>query len=130
MARKPVLSIMCAALFCSAALSVHALDIEGSVQLGNVGFAAARAATDGTYTGADYFAGGYLSLHHDMPGGIRIEAALQRDLITGNTFGALLQYRSEYFRVGLGPSIGIVESSPNILRPGIAALLGVEYPGV
>lgn len=130
MTRRIAFPLIVAALFCWAAFTAGGLDIEGNFQLANIGFTPARASTDAAYAGTDFFAGGNLSLHQDMPGGIRIEAALQRDLITGNTVGALLQYRTDYFRVGLGPYLGLVDTTPNFLRPGVSALLGVEYPGV
>jgi hypothetical protein len=130
MTRRLAVPTIVAALLCSTALSAGGLDIEGSFQLGNIGFTPARASTDATYAGADYFAGANLSLRQDMGSGIRIEAAAERDLITGDSFSAMLQYKAEYFRIGLGPYLGLVNSTPNFLRPGLSTLLGVEYPGV
>jgi hypothetical protein len=130
MRSRLVLPTIVTALFCSAAFSAGGLDIEGSFQLGNVGFTPARASTDATYAGADYFAEANLSLHQNMGGGIRLDAALERDLITGDSISAMLQYKAEYFRIGLGPYLGLVNTTPNFLRPGISTLLGVEFPGV
>jgi hypothetical protein len=104
MTRTFALSIIIAALSCGAATSAGALEIEGSFQLGNLGFAPGRTNTDTTYTGADYFWGGDLSIRQDLSSGIQIEAALKRDFIVGNSISALLLYKSDYFRVALGPS--------------------------
>jgi hypothetical protein len=130
MTRRPAIHALVAALLLVASLSAGALDIEGTFQLGNMGFTPTRASTDATYAGADYFADGNLSLRQDLPGGIRIEAAAQRDVITGNAVWAILQYKTDYFRVALGPYIGLAGSVPNILKPGISALLGAQLPGI
>lgn len=130
MMRRLAIHLLVAALLFAASRSAGGLDIESSFQLGNMGFATTRASNDATYTGADFFADGNVSLRQDLSGGVRIEAAVQRDLITGNAVWAILQYRTEYFRVALGPCIGLAGSVPNILKPGISALLGVQLPGI
>jgi hypothetical protein len=123
-------SFIVAALICGAASSASGLDIEGSFQLGNLGFTPDRASTDATYTGADPFWGGSVSLRQDISSSIQVEAALRRDLIVGNSISAVLQYKSEYFRVAMGPYLGLLNSTSNILKAGISTLLGAEFPGV
>jgi hypothetical protein len=121
------LSIITAALICGAATSAGGLEIEGSFQLGNLGI---TPATVTTYTGADFFWGGHLSLRQDLSNSLQFEAALQRDPIVGNSVSALLQYKSDYLRVGVGPYLGLLNSRANTLNSGISTLLGVEIPGV
>lgn len=130
MTRTFALSIIIAALLCCATTTAFGLEIEGSFLLGNLGFTPTRAGTDTTYAAADYFWGGHLSYRQDLSSNIQVEAALKRDLIVGNSISALLQYRSDYFRVALGPYLGLLNSSSNVLKSGISTLLGAELPGI
>jgi hypothetical protein len=130
MKRILAFSLMVMALICGAASSASGTDIEGSFQLGNLGFTPTRASTDATFTGADAFWAGSLSFRRDISSSIQVEAALRRDLIVGNSISAVLQYKSDYFRVAMGPYLGLLNSASNILKSGITTLLGAEIPGV
>ena len=121
---------MVAALFFGAALCASGSEIEGSLQLGNFGFAPTRAITDDSFNGTDAFWGGALTWRQDISSSIQVETALRRDLIMGNSISAVLQYKSDYFRVAMGPYLGLLNSSSNILKAGISTLLGAEIPGV
>jgi hypothetical protein len=127
MRRTFALSTIFAALFCCAAVSVGALDIEGNFLLGNLGITPSTATT---LTGTDLFWGGRLSIRQDVTSNIQIQAALERDMIVGNSISAIVQYKSDYFRVGVGPYVGFLNSTANILNAGVSTLLGVEIPGV
>ena len=130
MTKKPIFSIIFAVLLCGAASSAGGLEIEGRFQLGNLGFSPARGSTDATFAGSDYFWGGSLFLSQNFSSSIQIDAALNRDLIVGNSLSALFQYKTDYFRVGIGPYLGLLNSSSTILKPGISTLLRAEFPGV
>ncbi len=128
-------SIIITALFCGSAPFAGGLEIDGNLFFGNIGFAPTRASTDATFAGSDYFWGGSLSLREDLSSNARIEAALIRDLITGNSISAMFQYRTGWFRVGIGPSIGLLNfpsavlQPGSVLKPGISTLIGIEVPG-
>jgi hypothetical protein len=130
MTKTLALCFMIAALLCGAASSAGGLEIEGNFQLGNLGFTSTRASTDSAFAGTDYFWGGSLSVRQDVSSAIQVNAALTRDLIVGNSISALLQYKSDYFRVGMGPYLGLVNSSGSTLKSGISTLLGAEIPGI
>ncbi|MGD0725436.1 MAG: hypothetical protein ABSB63_07710 [Spirochaetia bacterium] len=130
MTRTFALTIIITALLCGAASSAAGLEIEASFQLGNLGFTPTRDPADATYTGADYFWGGSLFLTQNFSSSIQVDAALNRDLIVGNSLSALFQYKTDYFRVGIGPYLGLLNSSSTILKSGISSLLRAEFPGV
>jgi hypothetical protein len=130
-----VIPAVITALFCGAAPFAGALEIDGNFLLGNLGFAPTRVSTDATFAGSDYFWGGSLSLREDLSSNVRIEAALLRDLITGNSISAMFQYKTSWIRVGMGPSIGLLNfpssvlRSGSVLKSGISTLIGIEVPG-
>lgn len=130
MTRTFALSIIITALLCGAASSAAGLEIEGSFQLANLGFTPTRDPADATYNGGDYFWGGSLFLSQSFSSSIQVDAALNRDLIVGNSLSALFQYKTDYFRVGMGPYLGLLNSSSTILKSGISSLLRAEFPGV
>ncbi|HVP20040.1 MAG TPA: hypothetical protein VMU36_13695 [Spirochaetia bacterium] len=129
MKKRLVLFLIMTALSLGAAPFAGALDIDGNFLLGNLGFTPSRASTDTTFSGADYFWGGSLSLRADLSSDVRIKAALTRDLITGNSISVMLQYTTSWFRVGMGPYIGLFNSSSTVLKSGISNLIGIEIPG-
>lgn len=128
--RTFALSIIITALLCGAASSAGGLEIETSFQLANLGFSPARSSTNDTFKGSDYFWGGSLFLSQSFSNSIQVDAALNRDLIVGNSLSALFQYKTDYFRVGMGPYLGLLNSSSTILKSGISTLLRAEFPGV
>lgn len=132
MTRTFALTIIITALLCGAASSAAGLEIEASFQLGNLGFTSKRNPADATYTGADYFWGGSLFLTQNFSSSIQVDAALNRDLIVGNSLSALFQYKTDYFRVGIGPYLGLLNSSSTILKSGnfLAAPCGVPGRGI
>ncbi len=130
MTKTFALSVLITVLLCGAASSASGLEIEGSFPLGNLGFAQSRDPADADYNGGSYFWGGLLSLRQDVSRNIRLDAVLSRDLILGNSLSALLQYKSDYFRVGVGPYLGLLNSRSTILKPGISTLVGAELPGI
>ena len=130
MTRKFVPLFIIAVFSLGAVSSAFALEIEGSFQLGNLGFTQNRDSTDSSFTGSSYFWGGALSLRRDLAPNFQIEAALARDQIMGNSLSALLQYKSDYVRAGMGPYLGLFNSPSVSLKSGISTLLGLELPGV
>jgi hypothetical protein len=129
MRRTSALSLVFAVLLCGTAPVAGALEIDGSFQIGNLGFAPTRASSDATLPGADWLWGGFLSVAEDLASNVQLEAALQRDQISGNTVSALFQYRTEFFHVGMGPFLGLLNSSTVILKSGISTDVGLEIPG-
>jgi hypothetical protein len=129
MTRRSALSLVCLVLLSGAAPLAGGLEIIGDFQLGNIGFAATRASTDATLPGSDWFWGGFLSVREDLSSNIKIDALLQRDQIAGNTVSALFQYTAEFFRVGMGPYLGLLNSPTAILKSGVTTLVGLEIPG-
>ncbi len=130
MTRKPVPLFIIAVFCCGAVTSAFGLEIEGNFQLANLGFTQSRDEADARYSGSDYFWGGALSLRKDISNNIQFEAALARDLIMGNSLSALVQYKSDYVRAGMGPYLGLFNSPSINLKSGISTLLGLELPGV
>ncbi len=123
--KKRLLSFIVSALFFGAAPFAGALEIDGNFLLGNLGFTSA----DTTFSGWDYFWGGSVSVREDISDNVRVEAALTRDMVTGNSLSAMFQYRTSWLRVGMGPWIGTLNSSSTLLKSGISALVGIEIPG-
>jgi hypothetical protein len=130
MKKTPIFPVVLAVLLCSAVSSAGGLEIDGTFQLGNIGFTADRKSTEDTFAGSDYFWGGSLFLSQNLSGSMQIDAALNRDLIMGNSLSALFQYKTDYFRLGMGPYLGLLNPSSTILKSGLSTLLRAELPGV
>ncbi len=127
--RCALCAVFAALLCCVPASLAGALEIDGSFQLGNLGFSADRASTDSTLPGAAYLWAGTLSVSANVANNIQILAELQRDLVAGNTVSALFQYTTDYFRVGMGPYLGLFNSPATVLKSGISTLVGLAVPG-
>jgi hypothetical protein len=117
------------ALLCGAVPRASGLEVDASFSLDNIGFTPTRAVTDKSLPGAAFFWGGSLSVQENLSDSIQIDAALASDQLAGNSISALFQYKTANFRVGMGPFLGLFNSSSSVLKSGISTLVGLELPG-
>jgi hypothetical protein len=106
------------------------LEIGGEFQLGNMGFTSSRSSSDTSFKGGDYFWGGSLYITQGVMDNFQVEGGVFRDLILGNVVYSLLQYRTDYFSLGIGPFLGLFNSSSVFMKSGISTLVRLELPGV
>lgn len=109
---------------------LHALEIDGVFHLGNLGFAQTRASTDASFTGADFFWGGALSVVQDISESFLVEVGTYRDLILGNTLTSSFKYRTDYFTLGIGTYLGFFNSTSYALKSGVSTDVQLELPGI
>jgi hypothetical protein len=124
-----MLSIASALLLLSA-LSAGSLEIGGVFQMGNLGFQPDRPESDTTFSVTDFLYGGSLYMRIDIPERFRVEAGYRRDLILRNVLYSLLEYRVDYFSLGVGMFVGFFNSGGSALNSGITTSIRLELPGV
>jgi hypothetical protein len=127
--RKPslVLFTACTILF---AMPLHALEINASFELGNLGFTPARTSVDTTFAGADYLWGGFLSVTEEISDSFLLEVRTSRDMILGNTLISSFTYRTDYFTLGVGSFLGFLNSASLALKSGVSTDIQLELPGI
>ena len=106
------------------------LEVKGTIRGANMGFAEERSDSDTSFTGTDFFWNGSILFKQDMLGDFMVEGGLYKDLILRNVAFSLLQYKTDYFSVGLGTFVGIGNSQTFPAKSGISTLMRLELPGV
>ncbi len=119
-----------AALLLLSALSAGSLEIGGVFQLANLGFQPNRAESDTSFSGTDFLYGGSLYMRTAIPEHFQVEAGYRRDLILRNVVYSLLEYRVDYFSLGVGMFVGFFNSGGSALNSGIITSVSLELPGV
>jgi hypothetical protein len=128
--RTPLSRIFLAALLVLPAASLFGVQINGAFRLENIGFAPDRSSTDTTFTGADLFWGGSVSVMQPITDSFLVEGGVTRDLILGNTAYSLFQVRTDYFGLGIGTFLGFLNSPSASLKPGLTTYARLELPGI
>jgi hypothetical protein len=112
------------------ALSAGSLEIGGLFEVGNQYFRPDRPSTDTSFPGTDYLFGGSLYLRADFLEHFQVEAGYSRDFVLRNVLYSLLQYRVDYFSLGIGMFVGFFNSGSSTLNSGITTSISLELPGV
>jgi len=128
--KKALIFSLVTSLLLLSALSAGSLEIGGLFQVGNLGFEVNRPSTDTSFTGTDYLYDGSLYVRIGIPERFQVEAGYRRDLILRNVLYSLLEYRVDYFSLGVGMFVGFFNSGGSALNSGIIASLRLELPGV
>jgi hypothetical protein len=128
--KKALIFFIAAFFFLLCAFSAGSLEIGGIFQLGTLGFQPDRVETDTTFSGADFLYGGSTYLRIDVAERFQVEAGFERDLVLRNVIYTLLQYRMDYFSLGIGMFLGLLDSGGSTLNSGISTSLSLELPGV
>jgi hypothetical protein len=73
---------------------------------------------------------GLISLEGEYSNMVDYRVAFERDPVLRNRFLANAGFNFSFIRLEFGPFIGLVNTGERIVSPGIAAALGLEFPGI
>jgi hypothetical protein len=128
--KKALIFSIAALLFLLSSFSAGSLEIGGIFKLGNLGFQSDRDINDTSFGGVDFLYGGSAYMRLDVANRFQVEAGFERDLILRNVLYTLLQYRMDYFSLGVGMFMGLFNSVGSTLNSGISTSVSLELPGV
>ena len=128
--KSPLCPVLLTMMLLVPLTETSALEIKGTFQGANIGFAEQRSDSDTSFTGSEFFWNGSLLFKQDMLGDFMVEGGLYKDLILRNVAFSLLQYKTDYFSVGLGTFLGVGNSQTFPAKSGISTLMRLELPGV
>jgi hypothetical protein len=130
MQSKKALLFSIVTFFMLSVFSAGSLEIGGVFQLGTLGFQPTRDQSDTSYSGADFLYGGSVYMRTDIADRFQVEAGFEKDLLLRNVLYTLLQYRMDYFSLGVGMFLGLFNSGGSTLNSGISTSVSLELPGV
>jgi hypothetical protein len=128
--KKALIFSLVTSLLLLSALSAGSLEIGGVFQLGNLGFQSDRPESATSVSETDFLYGGSLYVRTDILDRFEVEAGFRRDFILRNVLYSLLEYRVDYFSLGVGMFAGFFNSGGSTLNSGIIASVKLELPGV
>jgi hypothetical protein len=73
---------------------------------------------------------GLISLEGEVSDTVDFSAAYERDPLLGNRLLGAVGFELGVVRLDFGPFIGLFNTGEQVLSPGIAAALGLEFPGI
>lgn len=97
--------------------------------MNNIGFQKSDKEPVTDYKGTKYDYGVSAFINHEIDDELSLETGLKYDPILRNTVQARFTYSRDYFRVGVGPFLGIFNTKNSLLKSGISSSVRVEYPG-
>jgi hypothetical protein len=113
--------------------SLHALDLRFFGGGGNLSFDPERESTlgsAGTRFDPSLYPFGALSLEGAYSNMVDYRVSFERDPVLRNRMFAGAGFSFGFLRLEFGPFIGIFNTDEQIISPGIAASLGLEFPGI
>ena len=122
-------SITALVLFCTVVILSSAGETGFSTQFGNYGLSDYEA-TDTDY--APYFQWGASLYYEDFSGtdeNLFYRFDLVRAPVGGYCLESLLEFRKEWYSLGLGPVFGIINESLSLVKPGLQGRLKAQWPG-
>lgn len=127
---KPVLlfALLLIGVFLASTASLGALEVGATFDLRNLGFRTDRAASDSTFPATDFFWSGTLSVRHGISDNFLVDAGFSRDPILRNLAYSAVQYRMEYFSLGIGLLLGFLNSPTTLMKSGISTSARLELP--
>ncbi|MFO7849447.1 MAG: hypothetical protein R6V67_05775 [Spirochaetia bacterium] len=123
----PVLLLLFFFLFVSP--PAEALDVTTLFHMGNLGFDSESEKPVKDYDSTAYSYGISAYGNHQIDESLSIEAGLYDDSVLRRTIHTRFLYSHEFFRVGVGPFLGIFNTKGSVLKSGLSSSLRVEYPG-
>jgi hypothetical protein len=125
-----VLLSLALVLFLLPAGRAAGVELNFLFDLGNLGFEPDRSDTDTTYSGQEFFWGGAVEVVHSFSANTAVKGGFYRDPVLRNFAYALLYYNLDFFSLGVGTIQGFLNSTSEILKPGIASEIQLSFPGV
>jgi hypothetical protein len=112
---------------------LQALDLRFFGGLGNAAFdpklEASLGAADQRFEPALHPLG-LVSLEGEFSELVNFQFAYERDPVLGNRVLANISMRFEFIRLTMGPFIGVFNAGEQVINPGLAAALKLDFPGV
>jgi hypothetical protein len=113
--------------------TLHALDLRLFGGAGNLSFDPERKTTFGS-EGARFepclFPFGLISLEGTYSSMVDYRVSFERDPVLRNRVLAAAGFTFSFLRLEFGPFMGVFNTDEQIINPGIAAALGLEFPGI
>ena len=116
--------------FAAASVTAFGFDVGALFNIGNLAFAANRAATDTTFSGTQYPWGVTVYGREQINDSLSVDTSFAMDPILRNVMDTTVTYSGNYFSVSAGPTLGLFNSTSQPLNPGISASVRVGLPGV
>jgi hypothetical protein len=113
--------------------SVQALEFRFSGGAGNYAFdpkGETALGAGGTRFQPYVFPLGLISLEGKFSDMVDFSAAYERDPLLGNRLFGNMGFETSVFRLDFGPFLGLFNTGEQAITPGLAAALGLEFPGV
>jgi hypothetical protein len=106
-----------------------ALDVTTLYHMGNLGFERDAEKPTGEFEGTDYTYGLSVFGNHRIDDSLTLEAGLMYDPILRKTVQTRFEYSHNFFRIGVGPFLGVFNTPGTVLKSGISTSVHLEYPG-
>jgi hypothetical protein len=113
--------------------TLHALDLRIFGGPGNLSFDPERETTlgsGGSRFEPSLFPFGLISLEGTYSGMVDYRVSFERDPVLRNHIFAGAGFTFSFLRLEFGPFMGVFNTSEQIINPGIAAEVGLEFPGI
>lgn len=108
---------------------VQALDITTLYNMGNLGFSRESEEPVDELDGTAYSYSLSAYGNYQLDESLSLEAGLYNDPILRRTIHTRFIYSHEFFRVGVGPFLGLFNTKGSVLKSGLSSSLHIEYPG-
>lgn len=106
-----------------------ALEVTTLYHMGNLGFERDAEKPTDELKGTDYTYGASVYGKHRIDDSLTLEAGLMYDPILRKTVQTRFEYSHNFFRVGVGPFLGVFNTPGTVLKSGISTSVHLEYPG-
>ena len=116
-------------LFSLLIMSAAAGETGFSTQFGNYGLSDYDAGDTSYET---YFQWGASVYYEDSAGvdeSLVYRFELERDPLSGYSLDSILEFRSDWYSLGIGPVFGIINESMSLIKPGFGGRLRGQWPG-
>jgi hypothetical protein len=108
---------------------IEALEVTTLYHMSNHGFDKDAEESSSDFNGTAYRYGVSAFGTYQIDDALSLEAGLYYDPILRKTVYTRFEYRHDYFKVGVGPFLGVFNSPGSILKSGISSSFHIEYPG-
>ncbi len=108
---------------------IEALEITTLYHMSNLGFDNDAEESSSDFNGTTYRYGVSAFGNYQIDDSLSLEAGLYYDPILRRSVYTRFEYRSDYFKVGVGPFLGVFNTPGSILKSGISSSFHIEYPG-
>ena len=108
---------------------VTATEITTLLHMDNLGFDKEAEEPTEDFSGTNYTYGLSIYGNHQLDDSLSLEVGLMYDPILRKTVETRFEYRHNFFRIGVGPFIGVFNTPGSIMKSGISTSVHLEYPG-